>query len=282
MASSALETTLRRDRLVVGAALAALTVFAWVYILWLVQEMAGMPMLEAPMPGMAMPGMDGAGGSAGGMIAMALRPWTGADFTFMLVMWAVMMVGMMTPSAAPMILLYARVGRQAAADGRPFAATGFFAGGYLLAWVGFSLLATIGQWALVRGLLLTPMMASASAAFSGLVLVAAGLFQWTPLKEACLRQCQAPLAFIQRHGGFRRDPAGALAIGLRHGFYCIGCCWALMALLFVGGVMNVLWIAAIAIFVLAEKVLPAGWPVSRLAGAALVAAGLWVLGGQMV
>ena len=117
----------------------------------------------------------------------------------------------------------------------------------------------------------------ASDIFSGVVLIAAGIYQWTPLKDICLRQCQAPWLFIQRHGGFRSDIAGTLGLGMRHGGYCIGCCWVLMALLFVGGVMNVLWIAAIAMLVLAEKVIPAGRAISRTAGAALVAAGVWLL-----
>ncbi|MCR4265770.1 DUF2182 domain-containing protein [Nitratireductor sp. ZSWI3] len=274
MAASTLEYALRRDRLIVGAALAALTVLAWLYTL----RLAG-TMVDAPM-GMEMPGMGGAG-PMGEAMAPGLRPWSGIDFLFTFVMWAVMMIGMMTPSAAPMVLIYAHVGRRAAEQGKPLAATGFFAGGYLLAWTGFSLAATAGQWLLERALLLTPMMASASGVFSGLILVAAGLYQWTPQKAACLRHCQAPLSFIQSHGGFRRDPAGSLAVGFRHGLYCIGCCWALMALLFVGGIMNLLLIAAIAAFVLAEKVLPRAWPVSRLAGLVLFATGLWLLAGQL-
>ncbi len=278
MAATALENTLRRDRLIVGAALAALTVVSWLYILWLVKTM------DMDMD-MAMPAGDGmttsmqAAAPVGEGMVMGLHPWNLTYFAFMFVMWAVMMVGMMTPSAAPMILIYARVGRAAEEKGRPLAATGFFAGGYLLAWTAFSFIATLGQWALERALLLTPMMASASVLFSGLVLIAAGLFQWTPQKDACLSHCQAPLAFVHAHGGFRREPAGALALGFRHGLYCIGCCWALMALLFVGGVMNVLWIAAIAIFVLAEKLLPPRWPVSRVAGGVLIALGIWVLAG---
>jgi predicted metal-binding membrane protein len=121
------------------------------------------------------------------------------------------------------------------------------------------------------------MMASASNVFGGLVLIAAGLFQWSPAKDACLSYCQVPLVFIQRHGGFRRDPFGSLSIGFYHGVYCIGCCWALMALLFVGGVMNVLWIAGIAIFILAEKIVPAGRLLSRMAGLALAAGGIWLI-----
>ena len=195
----------------------------------------------------------------------------------MFVMWAVMMVGMMTPSAAPMILIYARVGRQVALGQPPFVASAWFAGGYLLAWVAFSLIATSGQWAIERAGLLSPTMASVSNTFGGLTLIAAGLYQWTPFKDACLRQCQAPLQFIQRHGGFRADARGSLALGVRHGAYCVGCCWMLMALLFVVGVMNVLWIALVMIFVLLEKVLPTGRLISRISGAGFIAAGVWMM-----
>jgi predicted metal-binding membrane protein len=273
VSDTALESVFRRDRAVVLAALAAVTALAWAYTIWLAanMDMGGVGMGGgAPMP--AMPGMD-----MGAAMAPMFRSWTPAYFAFMFAMWAVMMVGMMTPSAAPMILLYARVGRQAAAQARPLAATGWFAGGYLLAWAAFSVVATLGQWGLERAALLTPMMASASGVFGGLVLIAAGLYQWTPWKDACLRHCRAPLHFIQQHGGFKRDAAGSLVIGFHHGLYCAGCCWALMALLFVGGVMNLLWIAAIAVFVLAEKVVPGGRLLTRLAGAGFVAAGVWLL-----
>jgi predicted metal-binding membrane protein len=292
MADTALEAILRRDRTIVALSIAMLTAIAWLYILWLARGMdvsgmdaSGMAMPEMAMPGMAMdhsamedmPGMNMGAGETGMALTPALRPWSPTDFAVMLSMWIVMMVGMMTPSAAPMVLLYARVGRQSALQGKPLAATGYFFAGYVLAWVGFALLATLGQWALEKALLLTPMMSSASGLFSGVLLVVIGLYQWTPLKDACLRQCQAPLQFIQRHGGFRREPRGSLMLGLRHGVYCVGCCWALMALLFVGGVMNVFWIALIAIYVLAEKIVPIGRTLSRLAGAALGLTGLWIL-----
>ena len=130
---------------------------------------------------------------------------------------------------------------------------------------------------LERAMLLTPMMASANNLLGGLVLIAAGLYQWTPLKEACLFNCQAPLTFITRHGGFRGDPGGALTLGLRHGLYCVGCCWALMVLLFVGGVMNLFWIAALGILVLLEKVMPYGKIVARFAGGFFVLVGVWML-----
>ena len=287
-ADTALESLLRRDRVIVAASLAALTVIAWTYTLWLAAAMSGDgmsmsgPGMGADMrmdPAMEMDGMEMDAGDApslGTVLGISPRPWSSVEAGVTLTMWVVMMVGMMLPSATPMVLLYARVGRQSRKEGKPFAATGFFAGGYLLAWVGFALAATLGQW-LMEGTLLSPALASASRIFSGVVLIVAGLYQWTPLKDACLSQCQTPIVFLQRHGGFRRDPAGAVGLGLRHGLYCIGCCWALMTLLFVGGIMNVLWIAAIAIFVLAEKVFFPGRLLSRIAGTLLIAAGLWQL-----
>lgn len=282
MAETTLEAVLRRDRAVVVAALILVTTLAWAYLLWAAATMdmgGAAPPMPAPagsVSDMEMPGMDmGAKpADAAAVLAPSLAPWSAADAVFMTAMWAVMMVGMMTPSAAPMILIYARVGRQAEAQGRPFASTAWFAAGYLVAWVGFAVIATAAQFALERAALLTPMMASASPIFGGLVLIAAGLYQWAPLKDRCLSYCQSPLVFIQRHGGFRREPRGALLFGLQHGAYCIGCCWALMILLFVGGVMNVLWIAAIAIFVFAEKTVPAGTVLSRIAGTAFLALGL--------
>lgn len=266
MTGEGLELILRRDRAFVASALVLIAAIAWVYIIWLA---AGMDTTDSAdsLVGKGMPGM----------MAPELSPWGLADVLFMFAMWAAMMVGMMTPSVAPMVLIYARVARQAIAKGTPFPATGWFFAGYILAWTGFSLAATAAQWGLESAALLTPMMAGATDVFGAIVLILVGLSQWTPLKSACLAQCQAPLVFIQRHGGFRRDPRGTLGLGIQHGLYCIGCCWALMALLFVGGVMNLLWIAAIALFVLVEKAFTVGPNVSRIAGAGLVAAGLWML-----
>jgi len=263
-----LETVLRRDRAIVIAALAVLTTLAWADIFWLADDMA--------MGGMDMTGfrMIPAGQ---GLMMPASAPWQPIEFAYVFAMWAVMMIGMMTPSVAPMILIYARVGRQAVMSGHPFAASGWFASGYLIAWTGFSLAATSAQWVLDRAALLTPMMESANAVLGAIVLIAAGIYQWSPVKEACLFYCQAPLTFIMRHGGFRPDARGALTLGLRHGLYCIGCCWALMLLLFVGGVMNVPWIAVLAGLVLLEKASPFGKLISRIAGGVLVAAGIWFL-----
>jgi predicted metal-binding membrane protein len=269
MHDAALVAVLRRDRAVVAACLFAIIISAWAYVWRLAADME--------MGGMDMTGfrMIPAGS---GLMMPAMAPWQPIEFVFVFVMWAVMMIGMMTPSIAPLVLIYARVGRQAAAQQKPFAATAWLASGYLLAWISFSIVATVAQWAIEREGWLTSAMAGASNTFGGLTLIAAGLYQWTPLKDACLWQCQAPLQFIQRHGGFRGDAMGSLVLGVRHGIYCVGCCWVLMALLFVGGVMNVLWIAAIMVFVLIEKVIRAGRLVSRGSGAGLLAAGMWMIG----
>ena len=268
MAEASLETVLRRDRLAVAVALAAAAALAWAYVLWLA---FAMPAGDADV----MHGMSGMGGMAD-MLAPAPKPWAAAEFGFVLAMWAVMMVGMMTPSAAPMILIYTRVARQAATLGRPFAPTGWFAGGYLSCWFGFALAATSAQWALERAALLAPTSGRLSDALGGLVLFAAGLYELSPLKNACLTQCRSPLFFIQSHGGFRADGPGALRLGLLHGAYCVGCCWGLMTLLFVGGIMNVLWIAGLSALVLLEK-LSRGRVLPMLVGCGLGAAGLWLL-----
>ena len=146
--------------------------------------------------------------------------------------------------------------RSTQAQGAPFGATAYFAIGYFVVWAAFSLFATLTQWALERAGLLDAAMASTSNLVGGVIFVAAGSYQWTRLKGICLAQCQMPFAFLIRHGGFRRDAPGALMLGLRYGAYCVGCCWMLMALLFVGGVMNVLWIGLLALVILLEKVIP--------------------------
>jgi predicted metal-binding membrane protein len=267
MTDSSLEAVLRRDRLIVAGALAAIAAVAWAYLLWLAADM--------DMGGMDMTGFRMIPAGIG-IMAPANAPWTTIEFAFVFVMWAVMMVGMMTPSASPMILMYARMGRQGEAEDKPFAATGWFAVGYFLVWVGFSLAATFVQWAVDRAAFLDARMATGSNVLAGAVLIAAGVYQWTPLKDVCLVQCQSPFAFLMRHGGVRGDIRGCLLLGFRHGLYCVGCCWVLMALLFVGGVMNVLWIAVLALLVLLEKLTSFGRWVARAAGVAFLAAGAWL------
>lgn len=267
---AALTAVLKRDRVVVLAALLLLAVLAWAYVLWLAARM------YAPSPDM--PSMNMAQMTA--MMSPGFAPWTPAHALFIFAMWSVMMIGMMTPSAAPMILIYTQVARQANTLGKPFASAAWFAFCYLAAWMLFAAFATGAQYVLERAALLSPMMAGTSRIFGGAVLIAAGLYQWTPLKHACLVQCRSPLAFIQRHGGFRSSGPGSLRLGLVHGINCIGCCWALMALLFVGGVMNPLWIAGLTIFVLAEKLLPGARYISGLAGALAFGAGIWLIFGM--
>jgi predicted metal-binding membrane protein len=267
-AESTLETVLRRDRLIVASALGAIIALAWAYVFWLAADM--------DMGGMDMEGFRMVPAGVG-LMAPASAPWSAIEFTLVFVMWAVMMVGMMAPSAAPMILLYARVSRQAQSSGKPFAATGWFAAGYFLAWAAFSLAATLVQWGLEREALLDARMASGNVVLGAVVLIAAGLYQFTPLKNACLAQCQSPFRFLMSHGGFRSTVPGCIQLGFLHGIYCVGCCWVLMALLFVLGVMNVLWIAALALLVLLEKLTPWGRWIARAAGAACIAAGLWML-----
>ncbi|HEY0681985.1 MAG TPA: DUF2182 domain-containing protein [Steroidobacter sp.] len=201
--------------------------------------------------------------------------WDAGYILLIFLMWSVMMVAMMLPSALPTILIFHRAIRNDSRIRSPSRRMFAFAAGYLLAWFGFSAGATLLQWGLAETALLSPMMVSVSPWLGGAILIVAGLYQWTPLKYACLRQCRSPVAFLVEN--WRPGLPGALRIGLRHGLYCVGCCWALMLLLFVGGVMSLFWIGAITAFVLMEKLAPRGVQGGRLSGVALVAAGLWVL-----
>jgi predicted metal-binding membrane protein len=196
-------------------------------------------------------------------------------------MWTMMMVGMMIPSTVPMVLMYARIGRLTGVR-TPLAATVWFGAGYFLVWAAFSLFATLVQWALERAALLDSGMTNTSNVVGGLLFVAAGSYQWTRLKDICLAQCQKPFAFLIGHGGFRGDAAGSLMLGLRHGVYCVGCCWVLMMLLFVSGVMSVVWILAVALGILLERVTSFGRLFAPLAGIVLVAAGAWFFVGGNV
>ena len=238
---------LRRDRVVIVLAVALLTAFAWSYLLWLSADMH--------MGGINMTGLQMIP-SGIGLMMPADMPWRALEFALVFAMWIVMMVGMTTPSAAPMFLMYARVGRQTEPHGKSLRATVWFAAGYFLVWVAFALFATLVQWGFERSALLDFTMASTDNVLRGLVFVAAGLYQWTRLNDLCLAQCQRPFEFVMCHGGFRRDVPGCVVLGLRHGAYCVGCCWALMALLLVGGVMNVLWIALLALLAFWRGSLP--------------------------
>jgi len=217
----------------------------------------------------AMASMENPGGWGAFMGLMPMGRWGLLEYALAYAMWALMMVGMMIPSAAPMIVLHARVARSTQAQGRLLASTSAFAAGYLLLWSAFSLLAAIVQGVLVDIALMTESMTSASAVLAGVVFFAAGIYQWTPMKRACLAHCRAPIHFLSRH--WRPGRWGALRMGIAHGAYCVGCCWALMGVLFAVGIMNLGWVAGMATLVLAEKVAPFGAWTRRVAGALLVA-----------
>ncbi len=255
-----IETLIRRDRAIAAGGVTALALLAWLYVIRLAGQMQGMDM--APTMGAAMP------------MAMP-EPWAAAQFALTFLMWAVMMVAMMVPAASPMILTFATINRRRAASGTPPVPTGIFLAGYLVVWSAFSLLATAAQWALARAALLAPDTLKAAPWVGSALLLAAGLYQFTSLKHACLARCQSPIGFILSE--WREGPRGAFIMGLRHGAFCVGCCWALMALLFVAGVMNLLWIAALAVLVLAEKLVPTERLVSWATGALLLGWGAWVL-----
>jgi predicted metal-binding membrane protein len=254
-----LEALLRRDRALVLSAVLGVTALCWAHLFAAARAMV----------------MDGEAAMAMARIA----PWSARDLALLLLMWVVMMVGMMLPSATPMLLLYAQVARKAASEGRPLAPTGLFALGYATAWALFCVAATAAQWGLDRLALLSPAMVATSPALGAAILMGAGLYQLTPWKEACLRHCRAPALFLASR--WRRGASGALRMGFEHGGFCLGCCWALMALLFVGGVMNLLWIGAITLFVLLEKLAPRGATGPRLGGFALLALGAAVAAGWL-
>jgi predicted metal-binding membrane protein len=254
----ATEKLLKRDRLITLGGLITITALAWVYLRALAAEMNA---------------------RGGGMSEMAhLQPWTANDAWLMLMMWAAMMIAMMAPSATPVILLYARVYRGRNNERQSLAPTGAFFMGYIAVWIAFSLAMTALQWGLEQAALLSPTMTSTSPVFGGLTLIAAGLYQWLPAKNVCLSHCHSPVQFLSTH--WRTGAQGAFGMGLEHGAYCVGCCWALMILLFVGGVMNLLWVAAIAIFVLVEKVAPFGRMAGRLGSIFLIVGGVAVIGGM--
>ena len=208
-----------------------------------------------------------------------IHVWDPLNLVLTFVMWAVMMAAMMIPSASPLILLFATINRERCKERGPFVSTGVFLLGYLVAWTVFSALATLAQWGFQTATLLSPMLAINNPVLGGALLFAAGVFQWTPLKYACLARCRSPLGFLMNE--WRGGARGALIMGLRHGIYCIGCCWLLMSLLFVTGVMNLLWMAIITVFVLLEKIVPAGYWVSRIAGLLLITWGIWMAGGAL-
>jgi predicted metal-binding membrane protein len=230
----------------VTAVLAA-SVAAWAFLTWIAVDM-GHPLVQLTMPG--------------------VPDWTVLNVVAVFVMWAVMMAAMMLPSALPMIVAFARLGER---NGEPSRARVFVAA-YLLVWAGFSAVATVLQWVLQAADWVDPMIVSTSPLLSGALLVIAGVYQFTPLKKVCLNSCRTPVGFLL--GEWRTGVGGAFRMGLRHGLFCAGCCWAVMALLFVGGVMNLPWIAALSIVVAIEKLVPHGERIAIVLGVVLIVAGV--------
>jgi predicted metal-binding membrane protein len=245
-----------RDRRIIFATLALIVVLAWVYLLYMDW---GMRHMEAVANMIIMP---------------AMTHWSVWDLILVCLMWTIMMIAMMIPSASPAILLFTEVSRR---EARPnnLVRTSYFTLGYLAVWTGFSAVATLAQWALLSAALVSPMMKSTSEILGAGLLFVAGLFQLSPFKDACLAHCRSPIGFFLTE--WRAGSWGAFRMGLKHGGYCLGCCWAMMSLLFAFGVMNLFWVAGLSIFVLVEKVAPTKRLVSGAAGVTFICWGGWIL-----
>ena len=249
------EQVLKRDRIIVMIGLVAISALAWLYTLYMAWGLGLGIDLDICGP--------------------LAESWTMEQFWLVFVMWSVMMVAMMAPSVSPFVLMFATINRKKREQDNPFVPTSIFFLGYLIVWIVYSLLATIAQWGLHNAALLSPFMVSTSAYLGGALLIGAGLFQWSSLKYACLDQCRSPLGFMMTE--WRDKPKGALIMGLKHGYECVACCWVLMLLLFVAGVMNLLWMGLITAFILVEKLAPAGDKISQGSGAFLILAGILMI-----
>ncbi len=250
----------RRDHWILGGGLLGLALVAWVYLFYEAHRMAVSGVCECMRLKMAGPDFS---------------DWTPATLLPLFLMWSVMMVAMMLPGALPMVLTFAAVTRNRQKLGRPYVSTGIFVSGYVVVWCAFSVVAAVAQWLLHRHALLSAAMVSTSTILGGMLLIGAGIFQFTPLKHRCLTHCRGTLEFIMTR--WREGSSGAFRMGLEHGTFCTGCCWALMALLFVAGVMNIFWVLALTLLVCLEKILPARLRVSLVIGLLLAGWGLCVL-----
>jgi len=261
-AASPLAALGRHERILIWCCILAVTAVAWAYLFHLHRQMS--------------PGIEHDPMMLAEMATSMATPWTPADVFFTFAMWVVMMAGMMAGPAAPAMLLFAGMHAQSGGSRMPLIVL-TFALGYALVWIGFSAVAALAQWMLHNAALLSPAMTASSSRVGGAILCAAGVYQFTPLKGACLRHCRSPLGFFMT--SWRDGTTGALQMGMRHGAYCLGCCWALMCVLFVVGVMNLVWVAGLTLLVLVEKIGPAGAVVARVAGAAMVIVGILFLVG---
>lgn len=251
-----LAAAVRRERVLLVAALIGLGGLAWAYM---IRMAAGTTH----------------GHSCHGMAAPMVRPWESADILMAFSMWVAMMAAMMLPIVTPWLLVLSGEKRESDPGSTSFGTVGFFLLGYVVVWTGYSALAALGQWGLGAAALLSPELAATSPVFGGGLLLAAGIYQWTPWRDACMAHCRSPLGFFMT--SWRKGRRGAFTMGVRHGFYCVGCCWALMALSFVFGVMNLLWMAGVTAFLLVEKITSWGPRIGRGAGVILAGYGLWML-----
>lgn len=250
---------MRRHRALIWSCVALVTVLAWAYLIHLDHRMAAVTTADSVMERMGM---------ATG------EPWNASDVFFTFAMWAVMMVGMMAPAAAPVILIFTEM-RNARGDARAAARGALFGVAHVSVWIGFAAAAALLQWALHQAAALSPSMTITSSRLAGAMLIAAGAYQLSPVKGECLRRCQNPLGFLVTN--WRDGASGALQLGIRHGVYCLGCCWALMLVLFITGVMNLVAVAALTAFILLEKLGPSGAQVAQAGGAAMILSGAFIL-----
>ena len=235
-------------------ALGTVTALSWLYVYWEMSAAEGMAVIAMP---------------------LTFTPWTASDFVLNMAIWCAMMPGMMLPSATPMILTFATINRHKRQRGQSFVPTMVFTSGYLIAWGLFGILATFADWGLERAALISPATGRLAPALGAVVVFAAGIYQLTSLKSVCLTHCRSPFDFVLNH--WREGSTGAMRMGVEHGFYCLGCCWFLMALLFAAGIMSLLWMAAITTFVLVEKLFPGGQWIARVSGVAMLGFGIYLI-----
>jgi predicted metal-binding membrane protein len=248
---TAFENILKKDRVIVLIGLFTILALSWIYTVYLASHMEMMDMKPT---------------------IIQIVEWDFSEIFTLFVMWIVMMIAMMIPSATPLILMFSQVNRKRSQRNAPYIPTINFILGYIFIWSGYSIGITLIQYFLHNKALLSPMMISQNNIFGGSILILAGIFQWTPLKNSCLIHCRSPLSFITTQ--WKEGKFGAFFMGIKHGNYCVGCCWILMALLFVSGVMNLLWISVITLYVLIEKIHPWGNFIGKITGVLLLTGGV--------
>jgi predicted metal-binding membrane protein len=261
------------ERFLVAAGLIIISVLAWAYTVQMARTMESHTPVAGVMAGHGVHHTTGHGAMQSA-VTPHLAAWGAEEIGMTFMMWAVMMAAMMLPTAVPMILAFTVVNRPRESRGA-IMPVWIFTSGYLSTWIVYSAGATVAQWGLLRTALLSPVTLVSAPVLGGFLLIAAGIFQWTPWKDACMAKCRNPMGFLLAH--WRPGNMGAFTLGSRYGLYCVGCCWLLMTLSFALGVMNLAWMAALTVFMLIEKISPAGRLVSRAAGIGLTAWGIWML-----